>query len=264
MSFYTLSDKGKVRPNNEDYAESLALSWCGPLGNQIELTALILADGMGGAAAGEFASMLAVKTVKENIVKNLFEKQPEDLLNADKTLLLESWFQAANTAIFKEASQNPEMEGMGTTIVSGIIYRNGLALAHVGDSRAYRFHQNILHPITKDHSLVQELVDQGRITPDEAFIHPQRNVITRALGIGDAVKVDRKNIPLEYGDLVLFCSDGLCGFVEPVDLEEIVRSEYNPEGTDLKKLADLLIRGACLNGGGDNISVCLYQHLQKF
>ncbi|HNX74298.1 MAG TPA: Stp1/IreP family PP2C-type Ser/Thr phosphatase [Candidatus Rifleibacterium sp.] len=264
MSFYTLSDKGKVRPNNEDYAESMSLILCGPAGNQIELTALILADGMGGAAAGEFASMLAVQTVKENLVRNLFEKQPEDLLNTDKTLLLEEWFQGANLAIFKEASRNAEKEGMGTTIVGGIIYRNGMALAHVGDSRGYRFREAALTPITKDHSLVQEFIDMGRITPDEAFVHPQRNVITRALGIGDSVKVDRKNLPLEYGDLILFCTDGLCGYVEHKDLEEIVNSEYKPDGTDLKKLAELLVKGACLNGGGDNISVCLYQHLQKF
>ncbi len=264
MSFYTLSDKGKVRPNNEDYAESMSLILCGPSGNQIELTALILADGMGGAAAGEFASMLAVQTVKENLIRNLFEKQPEDLLNTDKTLLLEEWFQSANLAIFKEASLNAEKEGMGTTIVGGIIYRNGMALAHVGDSRGYRFREAALTPITKDHSLVQEFIDMGRITADEAFVHPQRNVITRALGIGGSVKVDRKNLPLDYGDLILFCTDGLCGYVEHKDLEEIVNSEYKPDGTDLKKLAELLVKGACLNGGGDNISVCLYQHLQKF
>lgn len=264
MSFYTLSDKGKVRPNNEDYAESLSVSWCGPIGNQIEVTALILADGMGGAAAGEFASMLAVKTVKENVVRNLFEKQPEDLLNADKTIFLDEWFQKANKAIYQKACENPDMEGMGTTIVGGLVYRNGLALAHVGDSRAYRFREKKLSPISKDHSLVQELIDQGRITEEEAFVHPQRNVITRALGIGESVKVDRKNLPLEYGDLILFCTDGLCGYIEHADLEEIICSEYKAEGTDLKKLAEMLVKGACLNGGGDNISVCLYQHLQKF
>lgn len=264
MSFYTLSDKGKVRANNEDYAESLSLGWCGPMGNQIELTALILADGMGGAAAGEFASMLAVKTVKENMVRNLFEKQPEELLNSDKTIFLDECFQKANLAIFKEASQNAEMEGMGTTIVGGLIYRNALSLAHVGDSRAYRFRNGTLFPLTRDHSLVQEFIDQGRITADEAFVHPQRNVITRALGIGSAVQVDRKNLALEYGDLIIFCTDGLCGYVEHADLEEIVGSRYNAENTDLKGLAEFLVKAAYLNGGGDNISVCLYQHQQNF
>lgn len=262
MSFYTLSDKGKVRPNNEDYAESLSLNLCGPLGNRIELTALILADGMGGAAAGEFASMLAVVTVKENMVRNLFEKQPEELLNSDKTAFLEDCFQKANLAIFKEASRNPEMEGMGTTIVGGLIYRHSLALAHVGDSRAYRFRSGSLTALTKDHSLVQEYVDQGRITANEAFVHPQRNVITRALGISSTVQVERKNLVLEQGDLILFCTDGLCGFVENSDLEEIIAKFYKPDCTDLKSLAEILVKAAYLNGGGDNITVCLYQHPQ--
>lgn len=260
MIFYTLSDKGKVRANNEDYAESFALNWCGPLGNRIEVTVLILADGMGGAAAGEFASMLAVKTVKENIVRNLFEKQPEELLNSDKTVFLEDCFTKANTAIYSEACRNPDMEGMGTTIVSGIIYRNYFALAHVGDSRCYRFRPDKLVALTRDHSLVQEFVDAGRITASEAFVHPQRNVITRALGIGDETKVDRNNVALEPGDLLLLCSDGLCGYVDNESLQGIVARHYQAAGTDLPMLAENLVKAAYLNGGGDNITVCLYQH----
>lgn len=263
MTFYTLSDKGKVRPNNEDYAESLALKFCGALGNRFEITTLILADGMGGAAAGEFASMLAVKTVKENIVKNLFEKQPEDLLNSDKTYFLEDCFNKANTAIYAEACRNPDMEGMGTTIVSGIIYRNSLALAHVGDSRCYRFKEGKLTPLTRDHSLVQEFVDAGRITADEAFVHPQRNVITRALGIGEDIKVDRSNVVLDQGDLIIMCSDGLCGFVDHESLTNVVARNSSPTGTNLAELAERLIQAAYLNGGGDNITVCLYQHQAK-
>ncbi|MBU1108203.1 MAG: Stp1/IreP family PP2C-type Ser/Thr phosphatase [Candidatus Riflebacteria bacterium] len=261
MRFFTLSDKGKVRPNNEDYAESMALQLCGPLGNRIEITALVLADGMGGAAAGEFASMLAVTTVKENLVKNLFEKQPEYLLNSDKTVFLEECFTMANKAIFDKASQNPDMEGMGTTIVVGLVYRDSLALAHVGDSRCYRFRKNELVSLTRDHSLVQEFVDAGRITAKEAFTHPQRNVITRALGIGETTLVERKNMVLEKGDLLILCSDGLCGFVEDDALAQVVSNIYQPEGTDLELLANNLVKAAYLNGGGDNISVCLYQHI---
>lgn len=263
MSFYTLSDKGKVRPNNEDYAESLSLKFCGALGNRIELTVLILADGMGGAAAGEFASMLAVKTVKENVVKNLFEKQPEELLNSDKTYFLEECFNKANDAIYAEACRNPDMEGMGTTIVSGIVYRNSISLAHVGDSRCYRFREGKLTPLTRDHSLVQEFVDAGRITADEAFVHPQRNVITRALGIGEEIKVDRSNVVLDQGDLILMCSDGLCGFVDSQSLQNVVARNYSATGTNLAEMAERLIQAAYLNGGGDNITVCLYQHQVK-
>ena len=262
MNFYTLSDKGKVRPNNEDYAESLQLKWCGPLGNKITLTALILADGMGGAAAGEYASMLAVKTVKERMVEKLFAQQPEELLNSDKTIFLEECFKDANAAIYKEASGNPDKEGMGTTIVSGIIYRNLLTLSHVGDSRAYRFRQGKFEAITKDHSYVQELIDQGRLTEQEAFTHPQRNVITRALGVSAEVKVDGKNMTLEPGDLILICSDGLCGFVEDSALKKITTDNFKPEGTDLRHLAETYLRAAYLNGGGDNISISLYQHTE--
>lgn len=260
MNFYTISDKGKVRPNNEDYAESLRVNWCGPLGNRFEVTALILADGMGGAAAGEFASMLAVQNVKKHVVRNLFEKTPEDFLSVDKTIFLEEWLKEANSEIYKKASENPEMEGMGTTIIASLIFRNSLAIGHVGDSRMYRFQNNELSALTKDHSLVQELIEQGKITEKEAFTHPNRNIITRALGVSENVAVDRKNVTLQDGDLLMICSDGLCGFVEDDSLKTIVANGYSPDGTDLAAMADNMIKAAYLNGGGDNITICLYQH----
>lgn len=262
MNFYTLSDKGKVRTNNEDYAESFKLSWIGPLGNQINLTALILADGMGGAAAGEYASMLAVKTIKEQMLMDLLLKLPEDLLNSDKTNFLEKCFIKSNASIYNEALKNTEKAGMGTTILSGIIYRNVLTLAHVGDSRAYRFRNNTLSHLTKDHSLVQELVDKGDITMEQAFVHPNRNVITRALGVSPTVKVDSKNITLEKNDLIMLCSDGLCGFVEDSAIEKIISDQYDPKGTNLKLTVENLLKVAYLNGGGDNITMCVYQHTE--
>lgn len=260
MNFYTLSDKGRVRPHNEDYAESFQLLWCGPSGNKIDLITLILADGMGGAAAGEFASMLAVKTAKEELVAKLLTQQPEELLNSDKTVFLENCFVESNKTIFQEATKNPDLNGMGTTIIGAIVYRNSLAIAHVGDSRAYRFRRNELSHITKDHSLVQELVDKGSISMDDAFIHPQRNVITRALGVSAEVKVDRKNVVLEPNDLIILCSDGLCGFVEDKAIEKIIADQYDPSGTNLKLVSENLLQAANLNGGGDNITTCLYQH----
>lgn len=259
MNFYTLSDKGRVRTNNEDYAECLNLQWCGPEGNRLEITGLILADGMGGAAAGEFASKLAVKEIKERLMAQVLVKPPEKMLNDDRTLFLEDWFVEANAAIFKEASRNPDMEGMGTTIVSAIIYKKSMALAHVGDSRCYKFFDGTLSQLTRDHSLVQEFIDAGRITELEAFTHPQRNVITRALGVAETLEVTRKNLILESGDLILLCSDGLCGFVESKAIECLTAKVYNKNGTDLKELANILIKEAYLNGGGDNITVCLYQ-----
>jgi protein phosphatase len=173
---------------------------------------------------------------------------------------MEKWLQEANQAIFIKASENSEMEGMGTTIVAGLIFRNSLAISHVGDSRAYLFRNNELKMITKDHSLVQELIDQGKITPAEAFTHPNRNIITRALGVSEDVLVDKKNVKLESGDLILFCSDGLCGFVEDESLETILKNNYKATGTDLSALADNFVKAAYLNSGADNITICLYQH----
>ncbi|MEW6711108.1 MAG: protein phosphatase 2C domain-containing protein, partial [Candidatus Riflebacteria bacterium] len=167
----------------------------------------------------------------------------------------------ANSVIFSKAAENPELEGMGTTLVAGLIFRNSIALAHVGDSRAYRYQNSELTAITKDHSLVQELIDQGKITEKEAFTHPNRNIITRAMGVSAEVQVDRKNLTLQQGDLILICSDGLCGFVENESIKNIVANCYNPQGTNLTELGENLIKAAYLNGGGDNITVCLYQHI---
>lgn len=264
MTYYTLSDKGLVRTNNEDYTESLGITWCNHEGKEIELTALILADGMGGAAAGEFASSLAVNSIRQNIVNNIFAQSPENFLETDRTEFLEEYIQSANSAVYEKATANAEMKGMGTTIVTGIVYRNSMALAHVGDSRAYKFANNKMTRITSDHSLVQEFINAGQLSDEEAFDHPQRNIITRALGMNMSVKVDKKNIPLNYGDIIMFCSDGLCGYARDNEIEEVFVQYYRQENTDLKELARKMIELACKNGGGDNISVSFYQHLKKF
>ena len=261
MTFFTLSDIGKVRTNNEDYAESFSFKLCNPDGSFNSTTVMLLCDGMGGGPAGERASFLAVKTMKNCIIQDLLTHESE-ITNQEYLELFDKYIQKSHFGIYKEGVEDQKLYGMGTTIVAGIIIKDNLLLTHVGDSRGYCFGNNGLRQLTKDHSLVQQYVDEGKITPEEAFYHPQRNIITRVLGAGSGapVKVDKKDIPLANGDIVMFCTDGLCGVLEEPELTEIFKRYYQQENADLKALANHLIQAACLKGGPDNITVSLYQH----
>ncbi len=262
MGFYTLTNVGKVRANNEDFAESLEFTTCTATGEKIKLTALILADGMGGAAAGEFASMLAVSELKNCIISHLCAQGTNEMFELDKLALMERYFRSANSKVYSASCENPDMAGMGTTLVSGIILENQLYLAHVGDSRAYKYNSaKGLVRLTKDHSLVQEYVDAGKITDDEAFEHPDNNVITKAIGIMPEVECDKQTIQLAEDDLLMFCSDGLSSLAKDALIADIIKSKYATEnGTNLPELANSLIDLANLYGGTDNVTVCLYQH----
>lgn len=260
MNFFTLSDKGKVRAYNEDYTESFRFSWCGSYGAQMSLTSLILADGMGGAAAGGCASRIAVSELKKGIVDFVFFTDPADILNVDKSVVLEKTFQKANSIILKESLDNEELRGMGTTLIGCIIEKNTMHLANVGDSRCYSYFNGNFSLLSKDHSLVQELIDNETITESEAFTHPKRNVITRVIGIKKAVEVDIKKHQVQHGELILMCSDGLSGYVEKDSIKKTIADHYNLTHTNLPQLAERLIIQACSRGGGDNISVALYQH----
>ena len=261
MTFFTLSDIGKVRTNNEDYAESFAFKLCNPDGSFNTITVMLLCDGMGGGPAGERASFLAVKTMKNCIIQDVLTQENETT-NQEYLDLLDKYIQKSHFNIYKEGVEDQKLYGMGTTIVAGIILKDNLLLTHVGDSRGYCFGSNGLRQLTKDHSLVQQYVDEGKITQEEAFYHPQRNIITRVLGAGSGapVKVDKKDVPLGNGDIVMFCTDGICGVLEEPELTEIFNRYYQPENADLKALANHLIQAACLKGGPDNITVSLYQH----
>ena len=261
MTFFTLSDIGKVRTNNEDYAESFAFTLCNPDGSNRQIVTMLLCDGMGGGPAGERASFLAVKTMKNCIIQDILTKE-EETANQEYLELLDKFIQKSHFNIYKEGIEDQKLYGMGTTIVAGIILKDNLLLTHVGDSRGYCFGSSGLRQLTKDHSLVQQYVDEGKITQEEAFYHPQRNIITRVLGAGSGapVKVDKKDVPLANGDIIMFCTDGLCGVLEEPELVEIFNRYYQPENTDLKALANHLIQASCLKGGPDNITVSLYQH----
>ncbi len=260
MTFFTLSDIGKVRTNNEDYAESFAYKLCNPDGSFSETVVMLLCDGMGGGPAGERASYLAVETMKTCIIQDILTRT-QGTSNSEYLELFDKYIQKSHFNIYKEGIEDQNLYGMGTTIVAGIIIKDNLLLTHVGDSRAYCYGANGLRQLTKDHSLVQQYVDEGKITQEEAFYHPQKNIITRVLGAGSGapVKVDNKNVPLANNDIVMFCTDGLCGVLEEPEIIEIFSRYYN-ENTDLKALANHLIQAACLKGGPDNVTVSLYQH----
>lgn len=260
MRIYTLSDKGQVRQKNEDYAESIGVSRCFANGAIAEAFFIALADGIGGEAFGEVASALAVKTLKADFLRVFFNLELSELQSLNKLKLLNGFIKEANRVIYTEASASSEKAGMGTTIVACLIENNSLYIAHAGDSRCCLFRTGCLRQLTKDHSLVQQYVDSGMISCEEAFWHPHKNIITKALGIEASISPSLSKVSLERGDLVLVYSDGLCGYVQDEKIKDIIENLYKPKNTDLKLMADNLIKEAYLNGGSDNISICLYQH----
>jgi len=260
MQFYTLSDKGKVRPNNEDYVEGFQVNWSGPFGTPQSLTSLILADGMGGAAAGEFASMMAVRTVKNRILSGILNQSPEELLNTDMKAFLADAFSEANQSIYQKSREDPEMDGMGTTVVAMLVFKDMVTIGHVGDSRIYLCRNGKVKQLTRDHSLVQELIDDGKITPEQAMTHPNRNVITRALGVDPSVIAECDRFPILEDDVIMLCSDGLHGFAEEGSIKKAFTDFIEGAKVNLPGLAQRLIELAFFGGGGDNVSIALYHH----
>ena len=223
---YQATHVGKVRKNNED-----ALIF-------IEPETFVVADGMGGQAAGEVASQMLIDTVK-NFLPTVPEPQNEDILK--KAIL------KANAAILREAKNNPNYQGMGTTATILHIYDRRAYYAHVGDSRLYRLRNKIFEQITQDHSYVEELVRAGEITEAEARVHPMKNFLTQAVGAVEEVEVDTASFTVESGDIFLLCTDGLTNMVDDDAIAEILITSSNP--------AETLIQSALDNGGIDNVSV---------
>ncbi len=260
MNFFTLSHVGQVRPNNEDYAESFQYKWCTLDGKFQTFTALLLADGMGGAAAGEFASSSVIKTFKEALHQNLLAGNPEAFATSDLRKFITDTVHQANQTIFQKAQANPEMEGMGSTLVVGLVYQDMLTLGHVGDSRAYLLREGQYKQVTRDHSFVQELIDTGKITPEQAAKHPNKNVITRAVGVSANVEPDCKQMPLFVGDVLLLCTDGLTGYSDEKAVYRLLREKAEEPFLNFRAVCEQLIEMANGGGGGDNVSVCLYRH----
>ncbi|MBR6013192.1 MAG: Stp1/IreP family PP2C-type Ser/Thr phosphatase [Selenomonadaceae bacterium] len=224
--FYQATDVGRIRKNNED---SLIV---------IEPETFVVADGMGGQAAGEVASKMLVETVK-----NFLPLVPEPL---NEEILTKS-IMKANAAIIKTARENKNYRGMGTTATILHIYKNRAYYAHIGDSRLYRVRNKNLEQITEDHSYVETLVRRGEITPEEARVHPMKNILTQAVGADENISVDSGNLRIDVDDIFMLCTDGLTNMVTDENILKILLESGNP--------ADDLVQAALNNGGHDNVSV---------
>jgi PPM family protein phosphatase len=203
----------------------------------------VIADGMGGAQAGEVASDMVVTAFKSGLPP---DGSPEEKLTAV--------IRAANELIHSSAHADRERAGMGTTVAAAYLADHEVSIAHVGDARAYLFRDDELMPLTRDHTLVQVLLDQERITPEEAAVHPQRSIITRAVGPEPVVEVETQTIAVQSGDVLLLCSDGLTSMVDEAKIAEILRSARS-----LRDGGRRLIDAANEAGGRDNITVILFR-----
>ena len=238
--FHAKTDPGRCRENNED---SVAF-------DEQALVA-VLADGMGGYNAGEIASGMATAFIKAELSRWLSEAGANAQIR-DIRRAMEICVDNANIAIYNSANANPSFAGMGTTLVLGVIKDGRLLVGHIGDSRCYRIRQGRMEQITKDHSLLQEQMDAGLITPEQAAGSPIKNLVTRALGVEQGVMLEVNEFSIEPGDVYLMCSDGLSDMVSD---EVIVRIAL--EDLRLEPLAEHLILAANESGGRDNISVLL-------
>ncbi|MBQ7916049.1 MAG: Stp1/IreP family PP2C-type Ser/Thr phosphatase [Firmicutes bacterium] len=205
----------------------------------------IVADGMGGHAAGEKASQEAVKCAVEYAAQ---------AVNIPTEEIFYEMVSKANKHVYHMAVANPQMAGMGTTMVAASVMGDAIYCANVGDSRMYALDQNDhFVRITMDHSLVEEMVRQGKITPEEARVHPRRNYITRAIGTSEEVETDLYKVPLGFAKMILLCSDGLNGQIEDERISEIIKVR----SLTLSDRVDMLVNEANRNGGNDNISIIL-------
>ena len=253
LTFVGQTDTGRVREHNED-----------TIASDVDVGLLVLADGMGGYNAGEVASGIAVKTIT-NLVREGLAR--EDLGSLDRatgltrpSIVLRDAITRANKIIYQTARSQAECEGMGTTVVAALFYDNKISIAHVGDSRLYRQRGSQIAQVTMDHSLLQELVDRGFYSPEEAQRAANKNYVTRALGVEPQVEVEVQEHPVDKGDIFILCSDGLSDMVE----DEDIRLTISTFGANLDTVAKQLIQLANENGGRDNVSVVLAQAVEPF
>jgi len=225
------TDTGKKRRRNEDEYV-------------VEPPLFAIADGMGGAQAGELASSLAAGAVRGG----------EGAAGGGEDYVVEL-IQEANRRVYQRSSQDAAVSGMGTTMTVALVEESAVFFGHVGDSRAYLIRDGKLEQLTEDHSLVAELVRSGKLSPEEAETHPQRSVITRALGTDPDVDVDTFSIPTQPGDLFMLCSDGLTSMVE----DDVILSTVEKHRDNLQTAAQALIRAANKGGGEDNITVVFFE-----
>lgn len=239
---FSITDKGLTRTVNQDYIYTCEE----PVGNLPNL--FIVADGMGGHKAGDYASRSAVEIICEQ-VKLSFEKNP--------LIILKKAIEEANQRIYEKSKAEEEYHGMGTTVCCATILGKYMQVANVGDSRLYVVNNRITQ-ITKDHSLVQEMVRLGGMNSSLAKNHPKKNIITRAVGGFEKIEVDFFSIELQQGDAVLLCSDGLTNMLEDEEIKMILESQR-----DVVEKVEELVKAANDHGGRDNISVILIEPFAK-
>ena len=253
INFAELTDTGRVRDHNED-----------AIGVNPDIGLMVLADGMGGYNAGEVASGIAVQIVSELAFEgahreNRDEIDPHSGMMRQSIVLRDAVYRA-NKIIFQTAQSQTHCEGMGTTIVACMFFDNRVSIAHVGDSRAYRVRDGGLEQLTMDHSLLQELVDRGFYSAEEAQRSTNRNYVTRALGVEPSVEVEVNEYDVLPGDIYLLCSDGLPDMVEDEDIHLTI-STFNDS---LDIVSKQLIELANDHGGRDNVSVQLAKVIAPF
>ena len=237
MKIVAKTDKGKVRASNQDaYA-------VGEFPDEVAWA--VVCDGMGGAAGGNIASALAVKVISDKINASYREKMsPSSIKN-----MLDSALIAANIEVYDMADTKPELRGMGTTVVCAVVKNSCAYIAHAGDSRAYIFNKDNLSQVTTDHSFVQDLVNKGKITAEEAQNHPNKNLITRAIGVDKSIEIDFDEVEMADDDVLIICTDGLSNYVSDMEMiNEVSDGRYYA-------FVDRLVKKANNNGGGDNITV---------
>lgn len=232
-----ITDKGMTRDNNQDYYF---------ISEDLKIPLFIVADGMGGHKAGEIASEMVVENIKEQLYKY------KDKMVGKKDILfyMEKSIKNANSMIYRKSLERKDCVGMGTTVTLAFIDNRSIYLGHVGDSRAYLVSGNTINQITEDHSLVNELIKNGDITKEEAKKHPQKNLITRAVGTEETIEVDTYIKKYHSGDRLLLCSDGLTNMVDEKTILEVLNRE-----TDIKVSNKKLVDIAKENGGLDNITL---------
>lgn len=247
------TDPGMVRSNNED-----------SIASDVAKGFVVLADGMGGYNAGEVASGMATTMISTEL-QGLLEKNPPYVVDeatgksvAEK--ILRDQIAKANTSIYQASQSQPQFSGMGTTLVVALFYDNKVSVAHIGDSRLYRQRGDEFSQVTKDHSLLQEQIDAGMITPEQAKKSANKNLVTKALGIDPSVEPEIHEYDAVPGDIYLLCSDGLCDMVSDEDIGMVLQTL----GANLQLCAHQLVQMANDNGGRDNVSVILVRVRQDY
>lgn len=239
MQVFAKTDIGRERKLNEDYY------YASKPDDKIKL--FILADGMGGYNGGEVASKMAVEKAKTYIEKN-FSKNKESKEKIEQ--LLKDAIKYANEEVYKKSISKKDLQGMGTTLDICLIYNSKIFIAHIGDSRVYRIRKDFIRKITRDDSYVQTLIEDGKITKEEAFNHPKKNMITKALGCTPEVEPEIYTKTFIKNDIILMTSDGLTNMVKEEEIKNIIKN-------DQENSAESLVQKANENGGYDNITVVI-------